>query len=171
MSDSAPEDTIRVLREYIAELEADNKNILSNYAVLEATIAELEGAASRFGALKPPPARGLEEFAKLLESNPDADMRAIPAQWLLKERGVSAELADQLDAANEHIAELEAKNKALIDANVEVANINAGLLVEVEALREVARAVVEDWLSEPAGVEGRWEAINALAALLEEKDA
>ena len=40
-------------------------------------------------------------------------------------------------------AELEAANMALIDANIEVANINAGLLVEVEALREAARAVVD----------------------------
>ena len=39
------------------------------------------------------------------------------------------------------IAELKAENKALIDANVEVANINAGLLVEVEALREALETI------------------------------
>jgi len=43
--------------------------------------------------------------------------------------------------AGKRIAELEAENKALIDANVEVANINAGLLVEVEALREALETI------------------------------
>lgn len=49
-----------------------------------------------YGPLKPPSAQALKVFAKVLENNPDADMRAIPNEWLLKERGISAEFSERI---------------------------------------------------------------------------
>lgn len=49
-----------------------------------------------YGPLKPPSAQALEVFAKVLENNPDADMRAIPNEWLLKERGISARFSERI---------------------------------------------------------------------------
>ena len=71
-------------------------------------------------------------------------------------------------------AELEAANMALIDANIEVANINAGLLVEVEALREAASNLLSGMDDYPPSLGQKWlvesEDIDALAALITEKN-
>ena len=69
------------------------------------------------------------------------------------------------------IAELETESVTLYAIIEELNSTVVDLRATIAGLREAARAVVEDWLSEPAGVEGRWEAINALAALLEKNDA
>ena len=63
-----------------------------------------------FGVLTPPSATAMEVFKRTLENNPDADMRAIPNQWLLKERGLSSQFSDriaELEAAAPSIAEKE----------------------------------------------------------------
>lgn len=51
------------------------------------------------------------------------------------------ELEEERDHWTQRWIDERAENKGLIDANVEVANINAGLLVEVEALREALETI------------------------------
>ena len=66
------------------------------------------------------------------ERNAELEATIAKLEEVLRE---GAEYAQNvLDSSRSYIEALEAENKALIDANVEVANINAGLLVEVEAL-------------------------------------
>lgn len=56
---------------------------------------------SDFGPLKPPSKTGIEVFEKVLEDKPDADMRAIPNEWLIKERGLTARFGDQIERLKE----------------------------------------------------------------------
>ena len=82
---------------------------------------------------------------------PSAASQIITLERLLEEseernaelEATIAELKVHLENLNEQdalIDKLGADNKALIDANVEVANINAGLLAKHDALEEAARA-------------------------------
>lgn len=60
---------------------------------LSRTVAELEREKATWGVLKPPSAQALEVFEKVLEHNPDADMKAVPNQWVLNARGITAKVA------------------------------------------------------------------------------
>lgn len=73
----------------IAELEVENKRMKAEIA-----------------PLIPPSKQARDVFRATLADNPEADMRPIPNQWLLRERARGDEL-------NERIAELEAENKRL----------------------------------------------------------
>lgn len=61
---------------------------------------------SDYGPLQPPTEQAIEVFYKVLETNLHADMRPVPNEWLLKERGLSQKLSDR-------IAELEVENAEL----------------------------------------------------------
>jgi hypothetical protein len=52
--------------------------------------------ADAFGPLKPPSKQAREVFAKVIENDPNADMRAIPNQWLLNERGISQMFSERI---------------------------------------------------------------------------
>jgi hypothetical protein len=78
-----------------------------------------------YGPLKPPSAQALEVFAKVLENNPDADMRAIPNEWLLKERGISAEFSERLSA-------LESNLRAALDELREMYHYDGCTAQEIE---------------------------------------
>ena len=47
--------------------------------------------------LKAPTVVAQEVFEKVLEHNPDADMRAVPNQWVLDERALTDQLGAQID--------------------------------------------------------------------------
>jgi hypothetical protein len=59
-----------------------------------------------YGLLKPPSAQAIEVFEKVLENNPDADMRAIPNQWLLNERGLAERLSTESEIMREALEEI-----------------------------------------------------------------
>lgn len=54
-------------------------------------------AVDAYSPLIAPSEDAREVFAKVVENNPDADMRAIPNQWLLDERALTEKVAIDLD--------------------------------------------------------------------------
>ena len=51
-----------------------------------------------FGPLIPPSETAIEVFEKVLEHDPSADMRAVPNQWVLNERGITGQVASELES-------------------------------------------------------------------------
>lgn len=88
----------------------DDAMVLANQ--LSAAVAR----ADAFGPLRPPSEIGREVYAKALEQQPDADMRAVPSQWLLDERAVSQKMADRAEAAEAEVARLREALEAIADA-------------------------------------------------------
>lgn len=61
---------------------------------------------SDYGPLKKPTAEAIEVFKKTLENNPDADMRPVPNEWLLRERSRCDEIGARLDQCETELERL-----------------------------------------------------------------
>jgi hypothetical protein len=98
---------------------------------------------SGYGILKEPSDIAKEVFQKTLENNPDADMRAIPHQWLLNERGISGKLGDMVDDLEAANALLESKLALVFDGHAVYCqlSIKAKNFVSPEAVSEVLDAL------------------------------
>lgn len=82
-------------------------------------LKELSSKLDSFGPLKPPSEQAREVFAKVLENDSGADMKAIPNQWLLNERGVSQVLSDNIATLESRLDSAQKLARAAWDAKSE----------------------------------------------------
>lgn len=84
---------------------------------VEMTAMEMEklrAEIARWRPLSPPTEQARQVFTKTLLNTPDADMRAVPNQWLLNQRGLSEKVAHDLEAEIETLhAEIARLREAL----------------------------------------------------------
>lgn len=122
-ADGAVTDEIDRLQLQVAELEKARKAQEVFEASWMAQRAELEREKAEWGLLKKPSTQALEVFEKVLEHNPDADMKAVPNQWVLNERGIMAKVAADFE---DQIAALQRRQitPELIDQIIEIAEID-----------------------------------------------
>jgi hypothetical protein len=93
------EETTRERDEWREQAQRDSALAVAN--------ERLTTTLARFGALQPPAEETAAIFHTLLRLDPKADMRAVPNQWLLNERGVSAVFKDNIDTLERKLRDLE----------------------------------------------------------------
>jgi hypothetical protein len=110
------------VRDWLVAKAGTADNLLDEQAFAAAAMAldigrkqreEISLRLNSFGPLKPPSDQALEVFAKVIENDPQADMRAIPNQWLLNERGVSQVFSDNIATLE---SRLDQCRKVMFDA-------------------------------------------------------
>lgn len=102
--------------------------------------------------LKAPTVQAQEVIEKTLENNPDADMRAIPNQWLLNERARADDFAAQVDGLQNILRQIPAKSAAIINSHNDVLQQHGGEILSVSLVhglkREIANMIEELVLEE-----------------------